>query len=318
MTYLNFFRRFFVCSANDSASNNAMANNMDNHSNDSRSSIEELSRHELSSSPSATRRIIDSIPSFFCGAVGSPQRDLPYILNVDEIHEILYILAKQYQSVVLDEDILSIISQFVMNEWQWHTLSSDYKIEPNGLTIIDETQNSSNWNSWAYTDPFPTTGVSELRVRIDKKRSDRGWLGLGVIRKSFVEKSESGDGGYNVYSQHSIFIDPTWNAKEPHFNLKRLDITKQQNMSEGDEITIVVNNNTREVHFYLNDEVKSFAEGNWKKLNYEPLCGYAILTTNGDQFSIVQNKNTRSTKFHASKKTRISFPTVETLVETSV
>eukprot|EP00494_Astrolonche_serrata_P024440 UN24698 len=251
---------------------------------------------------------LNSISSYFCRNESS--NELPYILNIDEIHEVLYFLIKEYQQISLDEDTLSIISEYAITEMQWQVGCGDYKIAPHGLTIENESQNSSNWNTWAYTDAFPETGVSELRVRIDKKRSDSGWLGLGVIRKSFVERSDPSDGGYAVYNKHCMFIDPSWYLNESHFNLKNLDVKKQQQMKEGDEITMVVNNNTKELSFYLNDERKSFAQGNWKKFNYEPLCGYAILTSNGDQFSIVQNKNVRKNKSPARS---LSFPTVKTV-----
>eukprot|EP00494_Astrolonche_serrata_P006578 UN06602 len=114
-----------------------------------------------------------------------------------------------------------------------------------------------------------------------------GWLGVGVVRKSFAEGATAGDGGFGLYSQHAIFIDPSWDAKEPHFNLKRLNTDVQKSMYIGDVITIVVNNNTKEIHFYKNDDKEAFAEGDWAKLNYEPVCGYAILTTNEDKFTIL-------------------------------
>eukprot|EP00494_Astrolonche_serrata_P023395 UN23653 len=175
--------------------------------------------------------------------------DFPCVMNVDEIHERLHIMVKKHLHVNLDDDILSIISEFVVEAWEWDSNSDDFNVSSDGQVISNETERASNWDSWAHTDPFPETGISELRFRIDKKRNNRGWLGVGVIRKSFVEKCTKLDGGYSVYNKHAIFIDPTWHSKEDHFNLKGLDVEKQMSISEGDEITIVVNNNTKEILF---------------------------------------------------------------------
>jgi len=74
----------------------------------------------------------------------------------------------------------------------------------------------------------------------------------------------------------------------------------------GDEIRITVDNEKKEIFFYLNQETEPFAEGNWSKLNYEPLCGYAILTTQHDQFTIVQNQRGYIRKHRTIKNKNLS------------
>jgi len=194
---------------------------------------------------------------------------------------------KQFYNIDIDPNSMGVIGSFLQYDWVWKSLHSCYKVHENGMTVTSDRPGSSSWNTWAFTDPFPLKGRCTLRIKIDHKREDSGWIGIGVIRKSFVEKAKKTDGGFKVYSKHAIFVDPSWNAHEPHFNLHTLDVEKQGAMKKGDEVTIIVDNDAKTIHFFCNEDTTPFAEGNWEHLNYEPLCGYCILTSNKDCVSIL-------------------------------
>merc|ERR1712048_1137342 len=134
----------------------------------------------------------------------------------------------------------------------------------------------SSWSRWAYTQPFPTEGVHTLKIKINQKRMDQGWLGIGVIRKSFVETTRSKEGGFKIYSNHAIFVDPSWNANEAHFNLLSLDISRQSQIKENDICKITVDNNKKTILYFVNDETIPFAEGKKKynKNNYSIILIY--------------------------------------------
>merc|ERR1712018_643770 len=114
--------------------------------------------------------------------------------------------------VYLDDLSLHICLQYLDFKWVWHTLCDGYEVIDNGLSIRNVHSGDSSWSRWAYTQPFPTQGVHTLSIKINQKRLDQGWLGIGVIRKSFVEKTKTKEGGFKIYSNHAIFVDPSWNA----------------------------------------------------------------------------------------------------------
>merc|ERR1712154_465006 len=180
---------------------------------------------------------------------------------------------------------LRICCEFLDFKWVWHSLCDGYKVEENGLTLKNICAGDSSWSRWAYTQPFPTEGKHTLSIKINRKRLDQGWLGIGVIRKSFVEKTKTKEGGFKIYSNHAIFVDPSWNAIESHFNLLSLDISKQSQIKEKDIVRMTVNNDKRSIEFFVNSDTVPFARGNWEFLDYEPLCGYAILTSRNDEVS---------------------------------
>jgi len=126
-----------------------------------------------------------------------------------------------------------------------------------------------------------------LTIKIANKRADSGWLGIGVIATKYIETAQPQDGGFKMYNKNAMFIDPSWNEDEPHFNLTYLDIERQHAMGKGDSVTIVVDNSAKRILFYRNDENTHFAEGNWKHVKYQQVSGYAILTTTNDELQIV-------------------------------
>lgn len=212
----------------------------------------------------------------------------PCHLSEDVLHQLLWKTVKEQLYINVDDNSISVILSYLKQNWSWRTLYPDeYEISEDNLTVVNHSQGSSSWSRWAFTDAFSQTGSSKITIRINHKRPDHGWLGIGVIRKSFVEQATATDGGFKVYSKHALFIDPSWNANEPHFNLKYLNVSKQNSMKSGDTVTLVVDNISERILFYLNKERKHFAEGDWSVINYEPVCTYVILTSKNDKLSIV-------------------------------
>jgi len=213
---IKLFRRFFTCSGDDESdltnsdlnnlnnnlNNNNNNNNRSGNNNNSNNGIRGGNRNSSDDSQQRSGSRSQSVfgALFGCRSSSAAKVKEPYDLTVDEIHDVISITIKKTYSIIVDEDALSIVCEFVVNEWQWKTLKSQYHITNGGLTVKDVTSEASNWHNWAYTNQFPSTGINELRVRIDRKRADRGWLGVGVIRKSFVDKSKKNEGGYSVYS----------------------------------------------------------------------------------------------------------------------
>jgi len=220
-----------------------------------------------------------------------------------DLKPLLFKAISEKFDLAMNGDVLGIILDYCEHRWSWHSVHSDYTISDDGFKVINQQEGDSNWAKWAYTEPFPDEGVHKLTIKIVNKRADSGWLGIGVIATDYIETAQPQDVGFKMYNKNAMFIDPSWNEDEPHFNLTYLDIERQVSrmfpeqlhvfimfqhaMGKGDSVTIVVDNTAKRIFFYRNDENTHFAEGNWEHVKYQQVSGYAILTSTNDELQIV-------------------------------
>jgi len=210
----------------------------------------------------------------------------PEELTPTDLKRLLWSTIRKQHRLTFDDNVLHVIWKFLEIKWRWNSYYNDYSVSENGLILRNVCDGDSNWSRWAFTNSFPREGRTAMSIKIDQKRPEKGWIGLGVIRSSYAEAARLGNGGFEVYSQHAIFVDPSWDNHESHFNLISLDVQKQSTMGTGATICTVVDNDRKSIEFFYNEETTPFAVGDWSKINYEEVCGYVILTTKNDQVTI--------------------------------
>jgi len=207
-------------------------------------------------------------------------------LSSDDVKRLIWGTIRKVHRLSFDDNVLNIIWKFLEIKWKWRSYYSDYSVSESGQVLRNDSTGDSNWSRWAFTNPFPEEGRTTMSIKINKKREEKGWIGLGVVRSDFAHQAQGGNGGFEVYSQHAIFVDPSWDNHESHFNLISLDVRKQSLLGTGDTICTVVDNDRKSIEFFCNEEAIPFAVGDWSKLDYESVCGYVILTTKDDQVTI--------------------------------